>query len=85
MGFDQTVLRIVDLSKVGQFGKITAHQRQVVFFVQTSDVANMINAFFITNQAAKGVAGVGGVNNNPALTDDVYRLTNKSRAWGLTA
>ena len=62
-----------------QFLEIPADQREVVILVGIADTPDAVQGGFVSQVAAQGVAGIGGVGDDAALADDFYGAGDE--AW----
>ena len=77
------VLRVVDTCVLGDFREIPAHQGEVVVRLDAADAADALKRVLVAHLAAQGIAGVGGIDDDAAVLDDLYRLTDQSGLYGI--
>ena len=77
-GLELAELGVVDFGVSAQLAQIGAHQGQVVFQIDFADGEDALHCGFVAEFAAERVAGVGGVDDDSAVADDVRRLLNQA-------
>ncbi len=80
--FQRAIGAVVDLGVGADLREIATDQGEVMFVVQTPDVAYAIQRVFGLQATADGIARVGGINDHAAFTDDIHRLLDQARLWG---
>ena len=76
---EQAVLRVVDLRVRGNFRQVAAQQRQVMPFVHPAHEADALNRGLVADMAAQRVAGIGRIDHDAALADDLAGLPDEPR------
>lgn len=70
----QPVCSVIHFSVSRQFGEVTAYQGEVMFVVEFTDRFDPIDRVFIADMATDGIGTIGGIDDHPALTDNLHRL-----------
>ena len=78
-GLEQTVLSVVDTGKVGNFGKVSHHEGQMMTFVHLTNLANAIKRILVAKAATQRIAGVRRQSNDTPLADKLGRLRQQAR------
>ena len=69
MGSDKTVRPVVDFRVQTDLGQIAAHQREIMLLPSLPDSANSIHRPLVANMAAKCIARVRRIRNQPAAAN----------------
>lgn len=80
-GFEQAELAVIDFGVSAQFGKVGAHECEMVFGVHAADGLQPFHGGFVAHLATECVAGVGGIGDDAALSHDVGGLFDESLLW----
>ena len=79
MRLEQPIVLVAHLGVGGDLRQIAANQREMVVFVGGANTRNPLQRVLVADMAAQRVAGISGINDHPAVTDDPCRLLNQ--AW----
>ena len=77
-GLDGTKDHVVELDESAELGEVSADEREVMPVVKLPDLSNPLQARSVIKLAAKREAGVSGIRDQPASTQQVDHLANHS-------
>ena len=75
----QAVLGVIDPGKLGDFGEVTTHQRQVMAIVHITDVPDSLDSLLVAELTAQRIAGIGRDRRHAARPQDFGNLGQKAR------
>jgi len=76
---DQPVRPVFDPRINANFGQVTAHQSEVVFFVRTPNSVDALDRSFVADVASKCVTRVGGISNQATIPNNLHNLAYATR------
>ena len=76
---ERPVLLIADARVSGDLRQVAAHEREMMMLVGLADSGDALHRGLVADMAAERITGVGRIDDDAALTNDVHSLPDQAR------